>query len=128
MFGRKRNPIGKDGKVMKCHKCGSEEHFEHKCNKGAGLTMLNAPAASVQTLAGAGVWHSTTCSHAQNAATEDKFAQPSVAASGPLPDLLQGVIAEHQTATYMIETGASRQTADAPVKKASSGAAPLWQH
>ena len=30
-FGRKRNPIGRDGNVMKCHTCGSEEHLQAKC-------------------------------------------------------------------------------------------------
>ena len=31
--GRKRNPRGKDGIVMKCSKCGSEEHFIRDCPK-----------------------------------------------------------------------------------------------
>ena len=35
-FERKRNPIGKDGKVMKCNKCGSEQHFERECTMGKG--------------------------------------------------------------------------------------------
>ena len=34
--GRRGNPIGPDGKVMKCTECGSEEHFRAKCPKGSG--------------------------------------------------------------------------------------------
>ena len=29
--GRKRNPIGKDGQVLKCFGCGSETHLREKC-------------------------------------------------------------------------------------------------
>ena len=31
-LGRKRNPIGRDGTVMTCNTCGSEEHFANNCD------------------------------------------------------------------------------------------------
>ena len=34
-FGRKKNPIGKDGSVMTCHTCGSEEHLQARCPQNA---------------------------------------------------------------------------------------------
>ena len=34
-FGRKRNPIGRDGTVMSCNTCGSEFHFANNCD-GSG--------------------------------------------------------------------------------------------
>ena len=34
--GRKRNPRGRDGQVMKCRECGSEEHFAARCPTGKG--------------------------------------------------------------------------------------------
>ena len=34
-FGRKRNPIGRDGAVMTCNTCGSELHFANNCD-GSG--------------------------------------------------------------------------------------------
>ena len=37
-LGRRRNPKGPDGRTMKCHKCGSEEHFERECPMGGGGT------------------------------------------------------------------------------------------
>ena len=30
-FGRRKNPVGKNGTRMLCHKCGSDEHFQAKC-------------------------------------------------------------------------------------------------
>ena len=37
--GRKLNPIGKDGKRMTCHNCGSESHFKSNCPKGGSKVM-----------------------------------------------------------------------------------------
>ena len=34
--GRRRNPVGPDGKVMTCSGCESEEHFIRNCPKGPG--------------------------------------------------------------------------------------------
>ena len=34
--GRRRNPIGKDGQVMKCSICGSETHFRAECPRNSG--------------------------------------------------------------------------------------------
>ena len=41
-WGRRRNPIGPDGNVMKCRKCGSEEHFEKDCRGASGPVGLLA--------------------------------------------------------------------------------------
>ena len=35
-FGRRRNPRDRNGNVMTCRSCGSEEHFAAKCPKGGG--------------------------------------------------------------------------------------------
>ena len=35
-FGRKGNPKGRDGRPLKCHICGSEEHLQAKCPQGQG--------------------------------------------------------------------------------------------
>ncbi len=50
-FGRVKNPIGQDGKVMTCRTCGSEEHFQRECpqNKGAGV-MHAAPDAQLEQI------------------------------------------------------------------------------
>ena len=34
--GRRMNPKGADGKIMKCRKCGSIEHFQKDCPKNQG--------------------------------------------------------------------------------------------
>ena len=48
---RRSNPVGRDGKTMKCFKCNSTEHFSRYCDKGQGssekvqeihITLLNA--------------------------------------------------------------------------------------
>ena len=39
-FGRKGNPIGKDGKRLRCHDCGSEDHLRAQCPKNNGGTLL----------------------------------------------------------------------------------------
>ena len=39
-FGRKGNPLGKDGKKLKCHECGSEDHLRAQCPKVNGGTLL----------------------------------------------------------------------------------------
>jgi len=36
-FGRKTNPRGKDGKIMTCHNCGSEDHFKSECPQSSHL-------------------------------------------------------------------------------------------
>ena len=46
-FGRRGNPRGKDGKPLKCHNCGSEDHFQKDCPKGTGKGhMLTLPQPS----------------------------------------------------------------------------------
>ena len=45
-FGRRRNPTGRDGSTMKCHNCGSEDHFVRNCptkGKGKGSSDGGAP-------------------------------------------------------------------------------------
>ena len=48
-LGRKRNPTGGDGTVMKCHECGSEEHLVRQCprrrSSGPGLGLFVDSAA-----------------------------------------------------------------------------------
>jgi len=34
-FGRRQNPLDKDGNVMRCRLCNSTEHFAAKCPKGS---------------------------------------------------------------------------------------------
>ena len=34
-FGRRMNPMGKDGRRMRCRKCGAEDHFEANCTQSA---------------------------------------------------------------------------------------------
>ena len=35
--GRRKNPRGRDGEVMRCHNCGADDHFAAQCpNKGKG--------------------------------------------------------------------------------------------
>ena len=48
-FGRRKNPKDKDGNVMLCRKCGSDEHFEKNCPNNTG----GAPAPNLLTM-GAG--------------------------------------------------------------------------
>ena len=47
-FGRRGNPVGKDGTVMKCHTCGSEQHLKAECPKNKGNNE-DAPAPTFQT-------------------------------------------------------------------------------
>ena len=45
-FGRRKNPRGRDGAPMKCHNCGSEDHFVRNCpskGKGKGSSDSSAP-------------------------------------------------------------------------------------
>ena len=35
-FGRQGNPKGQDGNTMKCHTCGSTEHFKKDCKQSGG--------------------------------------------------------------------------------------------
>ena len=44
--GRKKNPIGPDGSVMKCHKCGSEEHLQRDCTSQQMATWQPQPPAA----------------------------------------------------------------------------------
>ena len=51
-FGRGQNPRGKDGKTMKCHKCGAVEHLKKECPyaKGSGKgSDANASTPSFAT-------------------------------------------------------------------------------
>ena len=45
-FGRRKNPKDKDGNVMLCRKCGSDEHFEKNCpnNTGGAPNLLTMGA------------------------------------------------------------------------------------
>ena len=97
--GRKGNPRGKDGKIMKCRICESEEHFAAKCpqnrgGKGGGAvpppptmsTMLNDPATGGQQAEGSAwpmFWHMLAqADEPQPQAPEDE---------GPLSSLLNSV-------------------------------------
>ena len=70
-FGRKGNPKGKDGQPLKCHKCGSTDHFERNCPKGGGKgsmtpSLLIQGGASSSSQQGAPIYlnHSTSDGHA----------------------------------------------------------------
>lgn len=45
----KGNPIGKDGKVMLCSICHSDQHFRAKCSKGVGKGGSGSGKANVRT-------------------------------------------------------------------------------
>ena len=51
-FGRKLNPVGRDGEVMKCSTCGSSYHLRARCPRGAA-SAAPAAAASNTTSANA---------------------------------------------------------------------------
>lgn len=68
--GRKQNPRGRDGQIMKCRGCDSEEHFAAKCPRAG-------QASSSSNLAGPSFVHVSA------------FVQPETERSGPLAALLQ---------------------------------------
>ena len=50
--GRRKNPIGKDGKVMLCSGCDSDEHFIRNCPKGKGKGGKGKSASKAPTSSG----------------------------------------------------------------------------
>ena len=44
-FGRKTNPKGKDGNIMKCHECDSEDHLVAQCPRRNNRNNTNAHLA-----------------------------------------------------------------------------------
>ena len=71
-FGRRKNPRGRDGQVMRCRICNSDEHFAAKC-----------PRAGAQQGGGGGSSSSGPGPH--------MFAQTQEHSSGPLADLLRDI-------------------------------------
>ena len=49
--GRRRNPIGRDGEVMKCGICESENHFRAQCPQGQSQTNRHGHAAASSSFA-----------------------------------------------------------------------------
>ena len=46
----RKNPIGPDGQIMKCHICGSDTHLKNKCDRnrgGGGQMVLIMPTTTV---------------------------------------------------------------------------------
>ena len=58
-FGRKGNPKGRDGQVMKCHECDSEEHLVAQCprRKGQGKGLFTHAYNDQQLLQPQQAWH-----------------------------------------------------------------------
>ena len=51
--GRRRNPCGRDGAIMKCRICNSEEHVAAQCTQGNGAgTCGGAPPPTFHTSGG----------------------------------------------------------------------------
>jgi len=83
--GRRKNPVGRDGTIMTCSICGSEEHFRAECPR-------NAPAPSTAALAHTGVSHLGATDIFLGAPTRTiglvtDLEQPPAAAAAELPTL-----------------------------------------
>ena len=88
-FGRKNNPKGRDGNVMKCHECDSEEHLVANCpvrrnkGKGKGNSSVNLVAD----------YSHGQQQHQQHWFAQAETSQPDEGGSGPLDDYLESSMA-----------------------------------
>ena len=88
-FGRKRNPKGKDGNVLKCHECDSEEHLVAQC-----------PIRNAREI------NQAMFSQQQQTSQQHWFANTSQAQSseaGPLDDLVENPTHVFMTQTFEIQ-------------------------
>ena len=73
--GRRKNPIGSDGEVMKCTICDSEEHFKAVCPRNSNLVIGTGSVSQ-------GLWGATT------QAPRNPVAYGQIEDLGPVGDLL----------------------------------------
>ena len=101
--GRRRNPRGKDGETMKCHKCGSEEHLQRECpqNGGGGAPSPPVMLASGQST-GNEMWTGLAGpSHGGGQSAEAMCAPSFSSPSAPWSD--DDLVNETYTSTYMTD-------------------------
>ena len=79
--GKRKNPIGKNGKVMRCRQCNSDEHFEKDCPKAEALETKTqdgaAGAANEAKIAGVRVLSAGGNAGGSNGANKCNFYIPS---------------------------------------------------
>ena len=75
--GRKENPIGKDGKRMRCFKCGSEQHLSRACpQRSSGQTQRRATSQLLGSTAWRHTDTGTVCVQRRTAGWPDLHGRP----------------------------------------------------